>query len=140
MAHRLGARCTTKCKSLHGHRYVAIATLAAESADELGMVLDFGAVFAAMSAFVDAELDHGTLVAEDDAELLEFLRRAGDKHRVIPAPTTVENLAPWLAERFQAGFDALPDARARGVRLVALRIHETPNCYADWQADAARTP
>lgn len=132
MAHRLGPRCTTKCRNLHGHRYVAVATLAADAMTELGMVLDFGEVFGAMKALVDGELDHGTLVDRSDAPLLEFLAREGDKHRVVDAPTTVENIVPWLAARFQAAFDALPGARERGVRLVALRVFETPNCYADW--------
>ncbi|MEZ6013577.1 MAG: 6-carboxytetrahydropterin synthase [Planctomycetota bacterium] len=132
MAHRLGPRCQTKCRNLHGHRYVAIATLDAEAVDDLGMVLDFGEVFGAMKAIVDGELDHGTLVDEHDVSLLEFLRREGDKHHVVGAPTTVENIVPWLAARFQAAFDALPGAHARGVRLAALRVFETPNCYADW--------
>ena len=132
MAHRLGPRCTTKCRNLHGHRYVAIATLEAEALDDLGMVLDFGEVFGAMKAIVDGELDHGTLVDRSDHSLLAFLQGEGDKHHVVDAPTTVENIAPWLAARFQRAFDGLPDARARGVRLVALRVYETPNCHADW--------
>jgi 6-pyruvoyltetrahydropterin/6-carboxytetrahydropterin synthase len=132
MAHRLGARCTTKCRNLHGHRYVAIATLEADAMDPLGMVLDFGEVFGAMRDIVDGELDHGTLVDQHDTALLTFLQREGDKHHVVDAPTTVENIVPWLAARFQRAFDALPGAHERGVRLVALRVHETPNCYADW--------
>jgi 6-pyruvoyl-tetrahydropterin synthase len=104
----------------------------ADAMDPLGMVLDFGEVFGAMKDIVDDELDHGTLVDARDASLLDFLQREGDKHRVVDAPTTVENIVPWLAARFQRAFDALPDAHERGVRLVALRVHETPNCYADW--------
>ena len=73
MAHRLGPRCTTKCKNLHGHRYVAIATLSAETTDELGMVLDFGDAFRAMKGFVDGHLDHACVVDRGDAALLEFL-------------------------------------------------------------------
>lgn len=135
MAHRLGPLCTTKCKNLHGHRYVAIATLEAQAMDPLGMVLDFGEVFGAMRAIIDGELDHGTLVDRRDAALIEFLQREGDKHHVVDHPTTVENITPWLAGRLQRSFDALPGARDRGVRLVALRVHETPNCYADWTLD-----
>ncbi len=137
MAHRLGPRCTTKCKNLHGHRYVAVATLTAQTTDELGMVLDFGEVFGVMRDFVDGSLDHACLVDRRDASLLAFLESEGDKRCVVDFPTTVENLCAWLAERFQQGFDDLGDARDRGVRLVALRVHETPNCCADWRADAA---
>ena len=140
MAHRLGPRCTTKCKNLHGHRYVAIATLEADAPDELGMVLDFGEVFGAMKAFVDGHLDHGTVVDREDADLLAFLEDQGDKHCVVEAPTTVENLVGWIARRFQAAFDALDGARERGVRLVSLRVYETPNCYADWYADWPGSP
>lgn len=133
MAHRLGPGCTTKCKNLHGHRYVAIATLRAEQTDELGMVLDFADVFGAMKSFVDEHLDHACVVDRRDSALLEFLSAERDKHCVVAFPTTVENLCGWLAERFQAAFEALPGARERGVQLVELRMFETPNCYADWR-------
>ncbi|MGD2018149.1 MAG: 6-carboxytetrahydropterin synthase [Planctomycetota bacterium] len=133
MAHRLGPRCTTKCRNLHGHRYVAIATLAAETTDELGMVLDFGDAFQAMKGFVDGHLDHACVVdREEDVDLLQFLVAQGDKRCEVTFPTTVENLCGWLAGRFQEAFDSLPDAAGRGVRLVALRVYETPNCHADW--------
>ncbi|MEE2941091.1 MAG: 6-carboxytetrahydropterin synthase [Planctomycetota bacterium] len=132
MAHRLGPRCTTKCKNLHGHRYVAVATLAAETTTELGMVLDFGDAIRAMKGFVDERLDHACVVDEGDSELLAFLEGAGDKHCRVDFPTTVENLCGWLAARFQEAFDALPEAAGRGVELVALRVFETPNCHADW--------
>lgn len=136
MAHRLGPLCTTKCRNLHGHRYTALATLAAETTNELGMVLDFGDAFRAMSEFVDGSLDHACIVDRTDGPLLAFLTEQGDKRCEVDFPTTVENLCAWLAARFQEGFDALPGARERGVRLVALRVYETPNCYADWSRDA----
>lgn len=132
MAHRLGPKCTTKCKNLHGHRYVAVATLAAETATELGMVLDFGDAIRAMKGFVDGQLDHACIVDRSDGTLLQFLTEEGDKCCEVSFPTTVENLCGWLAERFQEAFDGLPGAHERGVRLVGLRVFETPNCYADW--------
>ncbi|MEM6672628.1 MAG: 6-carboxytetrahydropterin synthase [Planctomycetota bacterium] len=135
MAHRLGPRCTTKCRNLHGHRYVAIATLAARTTNELGMVLDFGEAVAAMKGLVDERLDHACVVDQGDEALHAFLAEQGDKCEVVDFPTTVENLCVWLAERFQEAFDALPDAAERGVRLVGLRIYETPNCYADWSVE-----
>lgn len=134
MAHRLGPRCTTKCRNLHGHRYVAIATLEAQQTDELGMVLDFGDAFRAMKGFVDGTLDHACIVDRGDEALLAFLEEQGDKHCIVDFPTTVENLCGWVAARFQEAFDALPETAERGVRLVGLRIHETPNCHADWTA------
>jgi len=70
MAHRLGPKCTTKCKNLHGHRYVAIATLEADTTDDMGMVLDFGDVFRVMKAFVDGSLDHACIVDVGDKDLL----------------------------------------------------------------------
>jgi 6-pyruvoyltetrahydropterin/6-carboxytetrahydropterin synthase len=137
MAHRLGPRCTTKCKNLHGHRYVAIATLAADTTDDLGMVLDFGDAFKVMKAFVDGSLDHVCIVDRGDADLLAFLVQQGDKRCEVDFPSTVENLCAWLAARFQEGFDTLPGAAGRGVQLVELRVFETPNCYADWKVQPA---
>lgn len=136
MAHRLGPKCTTKCKNLHGHRYVAIATLAAETTTEMGMVLDFGDAIRVMKSIVDEELDHACVVDEADGALLDFLQTAGDKHCVVDFPTTVENLCGWLAGRLQEAFDAMPETDGRGVELVALRIYETPNCHADWTREA----
>ncbi|MEL6430782.1 MAG: 6-carboxytetrahydropterin synthase [Planctomycetota bacterium] len=137
MAHRLGIKCTTKCKNLHGHRYTAIATLAAEATTELGMVLDFGDAIRAMKGFVDGRLDHACIVDRTDADLLAFLVDQGDKRCEVDFPTTVENLCAWLAGRFQEAFDALPGAAERGVTLVGLRVYETPNCHADWTAPGA---
>lgn len=139
MAHRLGPACTTKCKNLHGHRYVAVATLSAERADELGMVLDFGEVFSAMKTFVDGNLDHACIVDRRDSSLLTFLKEDGDKRCEVDFPTTVENLCGWLAERFQEAFDALPSVRSRGVRIVGLRVSETPNCFADWSLNGSNS-
>ena len=96
MAHRLGPKCTTKCKNLHGHRYVAVATLSAETTTELGMVLDFGDAIRAMKGFVDDRLDHACIVDGGDPELLSFLEGAGDKHCRVDFPTTVENLCGCL--------------------------------------------
>lgn len=132
MAHRLGPACTTKCKNLHGHRYVAIATLAAQTTDDLGMVLDFGDAIKAMKGFIDGSLDHACVVDRGDHALLEFLEDQGDKRCEVDFPTTVENLCAWIAERFQEAFDQLEGTAARGVKLVGLRVYETPNCHADW--------
>ena len=86
-----------------------------------------------MKGFVDGTLDHACIVdGAGDPDLLGFLEAQGDKRCEVTFPTTVENLCGWLATRFQEAFDQLPDAAGRGVRLVALRVHETPNCHADW--------
>ena len=140
MAHRLGPKCATKCRNLHGHRYTALATLAAETTTELGMVLDFGDAIRAMKGFIDGSLDHACIVDRRDVALLEFLTEQGDKRCEVEFPTTVENLCAWLAGQFQVAFDALPGAAERGVRLVALRVFETPNCYADWTLSGSSRP
>ena len=132
MAHRLGPKCTTKCKNLHGHRYVAVATLAAETTTELGMVLDFGDAIRAMKGFVDERLDHACIVDGGDPSSSPSSRVPATSTAEVDFPTTVENLCGWLAVRFQEAFDALPEAAGRGVKLVALRVFETPNCHADW--------
>jgi len=85
-----------------------------------------------MKGFVDGHLDHACIVDKGDAALRDFLDSQGDKRCEVNFPTTVENLCGWLASRFQEEFDQLPDAAGRGVRLVGLRVFETPNCHADW--------
>ena len=134
MAHRLGPKCTSKCRNLHGHRYVAVATLSARTPVERGLVLDCGDALRAWKGRIDGRLDHACGVGRADTKLLAFLDAEGDKSCVVDFPTTVENLCGWLAVRFQEAFDALPEAAGRGVRLVGLRVNETPNCHADWTA------
>ena len=132
MGHRLGKGYTSKCKHLHGHRYVAEMTFTCDGFDPYDMVIDFGTVKQVCGGWIDDHLDHSTLVYEHDTALLEFLYTEENRHLVVPFNTTVENMAPWLAAQLQLAIDGHPDLAARNVCLVELRVNETPNGWAIW--------
>jgi 6-pyruvoyltetrahydropterin/6-carboxytetrahydropterin synthase len=127
-AHRV-TRHESKCRHLHGHRYVVEVTAQAAELDACGRVVDFGVVKEKVGAWIDAAWDHGTLAAPWDTDLIALCEKNGWKVYPMPAEPTAENIAVELAKTA----DALLDDT--GVRVVAVRVYETPNCWADWCAE-----
>ncbi|NLO79206.1 MAG: 6-carboxytetrahydropterin synthase [Xanthomonadaceae bacterium] len=152
----------SKCRHLHGHRYVIDATCAARElhaqGEQTGMVLDFGFLKEEMLRVIDAPCDHGFLAAIDDVALLTLLAPEG----VAPAEwierlraevarqgwcaTTANSLAtklyvlpaPPTAEVLaRHWFERLaPAVHARSgglAELAELIVHETPNCSARYR-------
>lgn len=149
----------SKCRHLHGHRYVIEATCAAgalhERGEQRGMVLDFGFLKQEMLRLIDAPCDHGFLVAVDDEPLLRLLAGEGDwlgrvrtqvasqgycettdnplatRLYVIAGSPTAEVLAQhWFTRLAPAVHE-----RSKGLaRLVELAVHETPNCIARYRS------
>ena len=123
-----------QCKHLHGHRYAIEVTLTGEIADHLGkaddgMVLDFGDIKRLTNQHVVELWDHAFLVAKEDEVLVSFLDSLPNHKTVIMEHVpTVENLANTAFAILQPIFQ-----QAFGGRLVltALRLYETPNCWAD---------
>lgn len=124
----------SQCRHLHGHRYAIEITLAGEviQADgnpENGMVMDFGRVKElAKQHLVDA-WDHAFLAYRGDTAVVELLAALPDHKTVLlDAVPTAENLAriafATLDQVYQATF-------GNALRLVNIRIFETPNCWAD---------
>lgn len=96
------------CGRLHGHNYSVVIELTGAVAEPTGMVYDFGDL-TPMKRYIDANLDH---------------RHLND---VVTQPTA-EHLAAHLAEVAGRRLD-LPS----GVELHAVRVWETPTCYAEWR-------
>jgi hypothetical protein len=63
------------------------------------------------------------------AVVAEANARNGKPVYWMPAPPTAENLA---AELGRIAGELLADT---GVTVTRVRIWETPNCYADWEAE-----
>jgi 6-pyruvoyltetrahydropterin/6-carboxytetrahydropterin synthase len=121
----------SKCANVHGHRYTVEVTCRAAALDEVGRVIDFGVVKGLLGPWVDQHLDHGYIHHPDDP-VARYLRDAGHKCHAMPDDTpepTAENLASLLA------WVAADLLGPHGVAVVAVRIYETPNCWADWRAD-----
>lgn len=124
----------SQCRNLHGHRYTLEITLEGEvvrqdGQSDNGMIMDFSDVKAlALEHLVD-RWDHAFLVYRNDHAVTGFLETLpGHKTVVMNRVPTVENLA-------QVAFDTLKDVYqdryGRALRLVKIKLYETPNCWAE---------
>ena len=123
-----------QCKHLHGHRYAIEVTLTGEvahhpgKADD-GMVLDFGDIKRLTNQYVVDLWDHAFLVAKEDEGLVAFLATLPNHKTVVMEHVpTVENLAKAAFAILQPIFSKSFGGR---LELSALRLYETPNCWAD---------
>ncbi|OIO82785.1 MAG: 6-carboxytetrahydropterin synthase QueD [Gallionellaceae bacterium CG1_02_60_948] len=125
---------TSQCKHLHGHRYAIEITLAgdvitAEGVSEQGMVMDFSDVKRIAKERVVDAWDHAFLVWCKDKVVLDFLQTLPDhKTVVLEAVPTAENLARIA---FDLLHEAYRDTFGNHLRLVRVRLFETPNNWAD---------
>jgi 6-pyruvoyltetrahydropterin/6-carboxytetrahydropterin synthase len=125
-AHRI-VNHESKCKFVHGHRYVVDATFESEGLDELGRVVDFGIIKEKLSGWIDTNWDHNAILWEEDRKLGEVIEGStGQKVFYLPVNPTAENIANYLFE------NVCPDLfKDTDVKCVKVRVHETSNCYAD---------
>ncbi len=143
----------SKCKNLHGHRYVIEATCVGpliEEGEQQGMVLDFGFLKEEMVEHIDEPCDHGTILWIEDQFARSWLRadqldaaredvgaygysswpngRLGKLYLIDSVPTA-ENLAAHWYTRLLGAVHKRSEGKAT---LVNVRVWETPNCYADF--------
>jgi 6-pyruvoyltetrahydropterin/6-carboxytetrahydropterin synthase len=117
----------SKCKNLHGHRYVLEATFNANELDNLGRVIDFGVVKEVLGAWIDEHLDHNTILSIKDKNLGEQIAaQTGQKIYYLNENPTAENIALHLLHEICPKIFA-----GHAVKCVAIRLYETPNCYTD---------
>lgn len=151
----------SKCRHLHGHRYLIEATCRAlhlhQSGEQTGMVLDFGFLKEEMLAAIDEPCDHGFMVAWDDAEVLAMFLPEGrtladwqDELRAAIATTgfcrpagcrmgqklyvvPFQPTAECLARHWFERLHPAVVMRSDGLAaLTCVRVWETPNCYAEY--------
>ena len=123
------------CREIHGHSYRFFVTVkgtpVADPADpKCGMVMDFGVLKRIVNDEIVSRFDHALVLkaSEGGEELYRVLSaRFGNIIRVDYQPTC-ENMLTDFAARIAA---RLPE----GVRLHALRLHETATSFAEWFAD-----
>jgi len=126
-AHRV-MRHESKCKNLHGHRYAAeIFVQDMSGLDSLGRVIDFSILKEKIGGWIDECWDHGVILNTEDRELIELCKRNKWKHyRMLSGNPTAENIAKELF-----GVAKLQLEQTQ-LLVTRVRIHETPNCYADY--------
>ena len=121
----------SKCKSFHGHRYVAEVTCLAEQLDHLGRVVDFGVIKARVGTWIDEHWDHTAILMRDDPDPAVPIIAASNEKNGRPvywldSHPTAENIA---AELGRISIDLLKNT---GVTVDRIRIWETPNCWVEW--------
>jgi len=123
-AHRIFGYDKASCGSLHGHSYRAEVTLEARGVNEFGFVVDFNEM-KKLQGWIDAHLDHATLVDERDESLRRFLEGSGDRHFVLGGGTSAESIAEELRRQAVRLFE---DGR---VKVVSVSVKETGKCGAE---------
>jgi 6-pyruvoyltetrahydropterin/6-carboxytetrahydropterin synthase len=117
----------SKCKMLHGHRYVLEVTFTAKKLDDLGRIIDFGVISKVLGAWIDKHLDHNTILSIKDKKLgEEIAKQTKQKIYYLPENPTAENIAKHILEKICPKLFA-----KKNVKCVAIRLYETPNCYVD---------
>ncbi len=113
-----------KCAHPHGHNGILEVELSREKLDSRGMVYDFTEVKRHIQEFLDREIDHKMLLREDDP-MVTVLRDIGEPVFVMSENPTAENIAQLI---FKA-------AKEKGLPVVAVRLWETPDAFAEYQED-----
>ncbi|PWR24373.1 6-pyruvoyl trahydropterin synthase family protein [Zavarzinia aquatilis] len=100
--HRIASH-GSKCRHLHGHRYVIEASCRPVSGElraageQAGMVLDFGFLKDEMMALIDAPCDHGLIADIADRALLDLFtpegRKGDDWHAALAATVAAGGFA-----------------------------------------------
>lgn len=124
----------SQCRNLHGHRYAIEITLSGdivhqENVSENGMVMDFADVKRIAKQSVVDVWDHAFLVYQHDLPVLTFLNTLPNHKTVVfPSVPTAENMA---AEAFKILQEKYVDTYGNHLRLVRVRLYETPNSWTD---------
>ena len=119
------------CRHVHGHSYRMMVELEGTPTDDTpggpSMLIDFKHVKRLVKPMVEA-MDHATLVAESDTDLLEAMEALDTKIYRMPVDSTAENLSAHVAETLiEDGAEVL---RRHGVETVRVEVWETETCYA----------
>lgn len=120
----------SKCRNVHGHRGVAEITAVVKTGelDNIGRVIDFSVLKGTIGEWIDRNWDHNILLNMEDEILIKAMTNY-DKNKapfLMNGNPTAENMAVYLLKIVCP--ELLKDT---GVQVVAVRLYETPNCYAE---------
>lgn len=126
-AHRLLKDYPGKCRHLHGHNYVVTLEFESQQLNQYDFVVDFVDVRRLFEDWIKQHLDHGVIVSEADAVLLNFLREQQERYFVLSGQrnTSAECLAEFLFYQFTDLLQSSELDRSHGLRLVSVEVAET---------------
>jgi 6-pyruvoyltetrahydropterin/6-carboxytetrahydropterin synthase len=119
------------CKNIHGHSYELVVTVDGEPINDPkhpkhGMVMDFSDLKKIVVEEVVNQHDHALLLNGDSPHRnIPDLNTNFEKVIFTPYQPTCENMLMDFKQRIES---RLPNH----VRLVSLRLKETPTSYAEW--------
>ena len=116
-----------KCRFLHGHNYRIHFSLAADSLDEIGRVIDFSVIKSRLCMWLEDNFDHKFLIWEQDEMLSQLQAITADSLVVVPFNPTAENIARHLVEVI-----APQQLAGLQVKLIACKVEETAKCSASY--------
>jgi hypothetical protein len=97
--------------------------------DALGRIIDFGAIKAKIGTWLDTHWDHTAILWDKDQSLADAVAGiTGQRIYLLPYNPTAENMARYLFEQVCPA-----QLEGTGIRCSRVRVHETPNCYADYE-------
>lgn len=123
-AHRL-ANHESKCRMLHGHRYIVEASFSAKKLDNVGRIIDFGIIRQVLGLWIEKNFDHNVILSIEDKKLGDEIKKITDQEiYYLKNNPTAENIAKYLLDdicpKIFSDFD---------VECVAIKLYETPNCF-----------
>ena len=125
-----------KCFNLHGHRFKVEATFEYGSKGALGYAIDFKEIKRIVGAWIDEKLDHACILNPNDEQLIMLCRNYNWRLYIMGMGTfgdinpSAENLA---SELFYTIRQLFAEDNC-GVRLVKIRLYETPNCWVETES------
>lgn len=132
MGHRVPNH-KSKCRNVHGHRYVLLVTaeapLISDAGDSSeGMVIDFGDMKRLIGGWIDDALDHGYMGHQTlDREMLDYLAKSNMKHTEVSFIPTAENIAAFLFVEANKLLSAEKKEGQEYLRVSQIVLYETPN-------------
>lgn len=112
----------SKCGSLHGHTMkvnISVMLTSSENLNNFGFVTDFSD-FKPIKKWIDENLDHATIISHNDHQLIEFLKKSGDRFFTIPdGPASSEKIAEVIMKKSK---EILETAR---VKVFEVTISES---------------
>ncbi len=127
-AHRLVKGYQGKCNSLHGHNYSLKVVIASEMLGQDGLVIDFSKVRELSNNWVQAQLDHSTLVYQGDAPLIDFLKQNQQKSYTLSNNTTVEIVAQEIYKNLAPIFERESASHSHPFALHQVEVWESRQC------------
>ena len=114
-----------KCAAPHGHTYRAEVFVAGNCLDELGLVIDFGALKTRVKGWIDQNWDHGFLLNDADSALIAAFR-AIPESKVYLFQAINPSAEAMAKELFVTVHDWF------GGIVQGVRIWESPLQYAEY--------